>query len=298
MKVLVTGARGFVGGRLVPRLEREGASVIGIDREVDVSQPEAIADRLASVRPDAVVHLAAVSSVPHSRDEPDLTYRVNFLGTRAVLGAAQRLAPSARVLFISTGEVYGPMSADAPPASELSPLRPASPYAVTKAAADLLAGFFAKTGLHVIRVRPFNHTGPGQRDEFVASSFARQIAEIEAGLRPPRLAVGNLDSVRDFLDVDDVIEAYWRLLDPSVPPGVYNVATAGGVTIRDILDTLLSQAKVTPTVEVDRTRYRPTDAMRGDANRIRESTGWEPRIELRDTLRGLLDHWRTAVRAG
>ena len=149
----------------------------------------------------------------------------------------------------------------------------------------------------MIRVRPFNHTGPGQRDEFVASSFARQIAEIEAGLRPPRLAVGNLDCVRDFLDVDDVIEAYWRLLDPSTPPGVYNVAPEDAVTIRDVLDILLSQAHVTPTIEVDRARFRPTDAMRGDAKRLRRSTGWEPRIALRDTLRGLLDYWRNAVRA-
>ncbi|UCE86060.1 MAG: GDP-mannose 4,6-dehydratase [Deltaproteobacteria bacterium] len=295
MKVLVTGAGGFVGGRLLPRLEREGARVVGIDRELDVSRPAGIDALLDAERPNAIVHLAALSSVPRSRAEPDLTYRVNFLGTRVVLDATRRFAPGARVLVVSTGEVYGPLEPDAPPSTEASPLRPASPYAAAKASADLLARSFAAGGLDVVRARPFNHTGPGQRDEFVASSFARQIAEIEAGVRAPRLAVGNLDSVRDFLDVDDVIEAYWRLLDPATPAGVYNVATAGAVTIREVLDALLAHARVAPAVEVDPRLYRPTDAMRGDAHRIRQATGWEPRTPLRDTLGRLLDHWRQNV---
>jgi GDP-4-dehydro-6-deoxy-D-mannose reductase len=150
----------------------------------------------------------------------------------------------------------------------------------------------------VVRVRPFNHTGAGRPDRFVESSFARQIAEIEAGLRPPEMAVGNLDAVRDFLDVEDVIGAYVRLLEPGVPAGVYNVASGTGTRIRDLLDLLLAQSEVRPEVETDEARWRPADTSVGSAERLAKATGWAPEIPLQETLKNLLDGWRQAVRAG
>ena len=149
----------------------------------------------------------------------------------------------------------------------------------------------------MVRVRPFNHTGPGRPDRFVESSFARQIAEIEAGLRPPKMAVGNLDAVRDFLDVEDVLDAYVRLLDPEVPAGVYNVASGKGTSIRDLLDLLLAETSIRPEVKVDQARWRPADSSVGSAERLEKATGWAPTIPLRETLRRLLDGWRQAVGA-
>ena len=295
MRILVTGARGFVGERLQQRLGREGADVIATDREVDVTDAERVARCVADSRPDAIVHLAALSSVAHSQVAPGLAYRVNFLGSRAILEAARRFAAGARVLIVSTSDVYGRGRPGQPPVTEAAPLRPESPYAAAKAAADLLAGTRAAQGLNVLRVRPFSHTGPGQRDEFVASSFARQIAEIEAGHARPKLIVGNLQSARDLLDVDDVVDAYWRLLDRAVPAGVYNIATGGAVTVRELLDRLLSHTHVRPAVEVAADRYRPTDSMRGSAQKLREATGWEPRTPLSDTLLRLLEHWRGSL---
>jgi nucleoside-diphosphate-sugar epimerase len=147
-----------------------------------------------------------------------------------------------------------------------------------------------------MRVRPFNHTGPGQSDAFVASSFARQLAEIELGRRPAVLSVGNLDSVRDFLDVDDVLDAYLALLDPRVPAGIYNVASGRGLAMRELLELLLAASGVRPAITADPSRLRRTDASVGDASRLREATGWRPRRDLGDTLKRLLDDWRRRLR--
>jgi GDP-4-dehydro-6-deoxy-D-mannose reductase len=296
MRVLVTGAAGFVGRRLVPRLAALGCEVDGFDHELDVADARAVAERVARARADAIVHLAARSSVADSFGAQAEVYRVNYLGGRAVLAAARRHAPRARVLLVGSGEVYGSGPPGAPGFDESAPLRPASPYARAKAAADLLGECAAADGLDVIRVRPFPHTGPGQSDRFAASSFARQIAEIEAGRRPPPVRVGNLDAVRDYLDVDDVVEAYAKLLDPGVPAGVYNVARGSGVALRDVLDALLHHARVRPGVETDPARVRPADALVGDASRLARATGWAPRIPLEATLARLLDDWRARLR--
>jgi GDP-4-dehydro-6-deoxy-D-mannose reductase len=222
---------------------------------------------------------------------------VNFLGARSILEAAQKISPGVRLLLVGSGHVYGAADPDALPFDESSPLRPDSHYAWSKAAADLLGAVYASRGLDVVRVRPFNHTGAGRPDRFVESSFARQIAEIEAGLRPPKMAVGNLDAVRDFLDVDDVLDAYVRLLDPGVSTGAYNVASGKGTPIRDLLELLLAESSVRPEVAVDQTRWRPADSSVGSAARLAEATGWAPTIALRDSLRCLLDGWRQAVAA-
>ncbi len=296
MTVLVTGARGFVGRRLVARLLQGGWSVVGIDREVDVADEAQVAKTFAEARPDAVVHLAALSFVPTSWKDPKGVYRVNFLGVRSVLEAARLHAPRARVLVVSSGHVYGTAAPRTEPFTEASPLRPSSPYAWSKAAADRLGALYAERGLDVLRARPFNHTGPGRPDHFVESSFARQIAEVEAGKRPPRIEVGNLDALRDFLDVDDVIEAYLKLLDPAVPRGVYNVASGVARPIRAVLDTLLARAAVDPEVATEPSRWRATDSCVGSADKLRAVTGWHPRIRLDDTLERLLEVWRETVR--
>lgn len=295
MRVVVTGARGFVGRRLVSRLEERGDGAVGFDRELDVSDTDAVTGFVARHRPDAIVHLAARSSVAASFDDAAAVYRVNYLGTRSVLAALREAAPGARLLLVGSGECYGPGRRGAPGFDESAPLRPRSPYARAKAAADLLGAHRAAQGLAVVRARPFPHTGPGQSDAFAASSFARQLAEVEAGLRPGRLQVGELGAVRDYLDVDDVIDAYLALLDPAVPVGCYNVASERGVTLREVLELLLAHASSKPEIVVDPSRLRPADVSVGCAAKLREATGWAPRTSLRDTLGRLLDDWRARL---
>ena len=295
----MTGARGFAGTWLAPRLERAGHVVERFEPGADVCDAAAVDTSLARARPDAVVHLAALTSVARSFAEPEAAARVNYLGTLHVLRAAARRAPGARVLLVTSSEIYGhaPLPFDPAGCDEGAPLRPASPYARSKAAADALGAAWAARGLDVVRARPFNHTGPGQPDDFVASGFARQLAEIEAGRRPAELEVGNLDAVRDFLDVEDVAEAYLRLLDRAVPRGAYNVARGVAVAVRELLDGLLAHSAVRPAVRVDRGRWRPADASVGNAARLRRLTGWTPRVSLRDTLERLLAHWRAQLSA-
>ena len=290
MRVWVSGAHGFVGAWLLPRLATDGHSVTAVDREVDVCDADAVAVSIGAARPDAVIHLAALASVASSFDDPDAVARVNYFGTLHVLRATQRHAPRARVLLVSSSEIYGG-STTADPIGEDAPLAPVSPYARTKAAADLLGAAFAAGGLDVVRARPWNHTGPGQTDTYVASSFARQLAEMKLGRRDPILRVGNLDAVRDFLDVADVVDAYVRLLDPRVARGAYNIATGVPVRIAAMLERLIEHGGVRPKIEVDPARYRPDRASVGDATRMRRATGWAPRIPLADTLAHLFDAW-------
>lgn len=284
MRVLVTGSEGFVGRHLVPALGAAGHDVTGRDLDLDVTDPPALEEAFAAARPEAVIHLAAVSSVALSQSDQDLTFRVNYLGSRAVLQALSRTVPTARLLFVGSAEVYGVSAPEAPPFDETWPLRPRSPYARTKACADRLAADHARRGLDVVRVRPFNHAGPGQSAQFVLPSFAAQLAEIAAGRREPVLRVGNLDSVRDFLDVGDVVRAYLALLDPAVPAGVYNVASGHGRRVGDLLEGLRRRAGVDVRVETDPARYRPTDRGVGDADKLRRATDWAPQVPFEDTL--------------
>jgi GDP-4-dehydro-6-deoxy-D-mannose reductase len=297
VRVLVTGAEGFVGQHLLPRLAAAGHEPIGRDRELDVTDGAALEAALEEIAPEALIHLAAQASVAVSAADEELTFRVNVMGSRAVLEAVSRRAPSARVVWVGSGEVYGVAAPGTAAFDEGAPLRPRSAYARTKACADLLAGEYADRGLDVVRVRPFAHTGPGQTDAFVLPSFAKQLAEIAAGRREPRLCVGNLDSVRDFLDVEDVVEAYLRLLDTRVPPGVYNLASGTGRRVGDVLEGLIDTAGVQPAVEVDPQRFRPTDHGVGDASRLRRATGWEARVSLEVTLERLFRDWSERMRA-
>jgi nucleoside-diphosphate-sugar epimerase len=294
VRIWITGAAGFVGRRLAAALTDAGHAVTGVDREVEITDAPAVAHSLAVARPEAIVHLAALSSSAHALREPEAAARVNYWGTRAVLEAARCHAPGARVLLVTSGEVYGNGAAGRAPFRESDPLAPRTPYARSKACADLLGAHYAERGLDVVRVRPFNHTGPGQSPDFVAPAFARQIAAVATGCGEGCLAVGNLASVRDFLDVDDVIHAYQRLLDRGVPAGAYNVASGVGRRIGDLLDALIEIAGIRCEVAVDPARVRPTDSSVGDASRLRAATGWEPRTPFRETLRRLLTEARAA----
>jgi GDP-4-dehydro-6-deoxy-D-mannose reductase len=295
LSVFVTGAAGFVGGVLVARLRAAGAEVSGADREIDVCDAAALREAFAAARPDAIVHLAAVSSVSEAEADAARTFRVNYLGTKRVLDAARAAAPRARVLIASSCVVYGSAAPGAPPFDEAAPLRPRDAYARSKAAADLLGATYAARGLDVVRARPWNHTGAGRPDRFVEASLARQLAEIEAGLAPLRLAVGSLDSVRDFLHVGDVVEAYLALLRREVPAGAYNVASGRGLSIRELLERLLARSTVRPRLVVDPARVRPPDATTGSAAKLHAATGWAPRLGLERALDELLAHWRAEI---
>jgi GDP-4-dehydro-6-deoxy-D-mannose reductase len=294
---LVTGAAGFVGRHLCPRMTSAGWQVCAVDRDLDVQDSAAVEARVAELAPRAIVHLAAQSSPALSLGAPEESVRINFLGARHVLEAAARRAPRARVLLVGSGEQYGPAAPGAPAWTESAPLRPRTPYARSKACADLLGAHYAARGLDVVRVRAFNHSGPGQSDVFVMASFARQAAEIAAKRRAPVFSVGNLDAVRDFLDVDDVVEAYLRLLDPKVPAGAYNVASGVGRRIGALLDLLREAAAIKARVVVDPARLRPADVSVGDASRLRAATGWAPRVPFEVSVRRVLDDWRARVAA-
>ena len=298
MRAYVTGGHGFVGQRLRPALEARGWKVVGCDRavpEVDITDPERIGEAFASAAPDAVIHLAAQSSVARSFEDPLTTFRVNYLGTLQVLRAVERVAPSARVLMIGSADQYGGQKLGDPPLRESDPLVPSSPYARTKSAGEALGLQAIQAGRHLYAVRSFNHTGPGQADHFVAPSFARQLAEIANGQRDPLMRVGNLASVRDFLHVDDVIDAYATLLGSDASPGVYNIASGEAHSIQELLDGLIEASGATVRIETDPARFRPTDQLLGDPSRLREATGWVPKHAFRDIAIALMDDWRERV---
>jgi len=296
MNILVTGSHGFVGNRLVPCLEKAGHSVVGFDRDtVDISDPAAVASIVQSSAPEAIIHLAGIAFVPAAARDPDLARRVNVEGARNLIEAAKAHVPRARLLLVGSGDQYPPGEPGSSPTAEDMPLAPLGAYAETKAAAEQLGLAAAEEGLDVVLVRAFNHTGPGQSPDFVVPDFARQIARIEAGKKDP-MRVGNLDSIRDFLHVDDVIQAYRHLVDPKVPGGVYNVASGTGIKIGQVLDSLAALARVHPDVQRDENRWRPADARIGNSQRLQQATGWRPSRSLDKILSEVLDDWRTRIR--
>ena len=265
----------------VQSLLAQGHEPIACSDGLDIRALEPLEREVVAAAPDAIVHLAAVSSVAASLQDPARCYRVNFLGTRNLLDVALRRLPDTRVLLVGSADEYITTRADPVAYPETTGLRPASPYARTKAAAELLGALACERGLSVMRTRSFNHTGAGQSDQFVASSFARQIAEISAGVREPRVAVGNLESVRDFLDVDDVVSAYIHLLDPALPAGVFNVASGVPVRISKLLDTLIELAGVDPEITVNQEYFRPTDRLVGDPTRLQNARSRPGRADHR-----------------
>ncbi len=289
MRVFVTGAGGFVGPFLLRALAARGDAAHGADRELDVTQTSGLSRALGDFAPDAVVHLAAQSSVARSHSEPAETWRINYLGTQSLLRALASAAPRARLLLVSSSDVYGSAAPGAAPFREVDALRPSSPYGRSKAAAELLAR--AARGLDLVCARAFNHSGPGQTPSFALPSFAQQLARIRLGRAEPWLAVGNLDSVRDFLDVRDVVRAYLALLEPATPAGVYNVASGRGRALRELMRELMQQAGVAAELRPRAELWRPTECCVGDASRIERATGWAPQRAFEETLRDLFAHW-------
>ncbi|MEO0074037.1 MAG: GDP-mannose 4,6-dehydratase, partial [candidate division WOR-3 bacterium] len=206
--------------------------------------------------------------------------------------------PSARIQIACSSEEYGLVLPDETPIKETNPLRPLSPYGVSKVAQDMMGYQYHKSyGLHIIRTRGFNHTGPRRGDVFVTSNFAKQIAEIEKGKREPVVYVGNLDAVRDFTDVRDTVQAYYLALEKGVPGEVYNVASGKGYRIREVLEILLGMSQAKIRVEQDKSRFRPSDVelLIGNSDRLTQATGWQPSYGFNQTLKDLLDYWRSRV---
>jgi GDP-4-dehydro-6-deoxy-D-mannose reductase len=318
VRLLVTGAAGFVGGHLLGflRAERPEVEVHGVALpqgavswpsptgarilEADLNDPAAAAAVVEAVRPEGIVHLAGQASVHQSWLDPGSTMRTNVLGIVHMLDATRRLSLQPAVLVVGSAEEYGPVRPEEIPIHEDTPLRPASPYAVSKVAQGALARLYGPAGgMRVVLTRTFHHTGPGRAEAFAESSFARQIAEIEAGRRPPVVDVGNLEAVRDFADVRDVVRAYWMLLEKGEAGAVYNVCSGQGRRVRDLLEMLLAASSARVEVRLDRGRLRPSDVpvQVGDLSRLRAATGWEPRIPLERSLEDLLDDWRTRTRS-
>jgi GDP-4-dehydro-6-deoxy-D-mannose reductase len=281
--ILVTGAQGFVGGHLLAQLGGSGLPV-----DVDVTDAKAVARAVAATAPAAIVHLAALSSVGASWDDAGETWRVNTVGTVNVLEAVRLETPDTRILVASTGEVYG--RADQVPTPEEAPLAPVSPYAASKAAAELACEQALRAGVDVIVTRAFQHDGPGRDERFALGSWAAQISRAEES-GGGTVRVGDLTARRDITDVRDVGRAYTLLLDPSVPAGTYNVATGRAVEMREVLETLVGLAAVQVEVEPDPERMRPSElpVVCGDASRLRAATGWAPRIPLEQTLADMIE---------
>jgi GDP-4-dehydro-6-deoxy-D-mannose reductase len=287
--VIVTGAQGFVGRHLLTQLG-DRAQPVG----ADVTDAKAVAREVAARAPRAVVHLAALSSVGSSWEDAGETWRVNVVGTVNVLEATRAQAPECRVLVTSTGEVYG--RARRVPTPEDEPLEPVSPYAASKAAAEVACEQARRVGVDVVVARAFQHEGPGRDERFAVGSWAAQIARAEeAG--GGTLRVGDLSAKRDIVDVRDVCRAYELLLDASVPADTYNVAGGRTVEMGEVLELLIGLAQAPIEVEPDPARLRPSDlpVVCGDASRLRKASGWEPMIPLERTLADTLDAARRAT---
>lgn len=298
----MTGSSGFVGSTVAHLVatapELSEWRLIGAAPGLDLRNAPAVHAWVEHERPDAVLHLAAQSWVPDSFRDPEGTLAVNVLGTLHLLEALKRAGFTGRMLYVSTGDVYGLVPTVELPITESRLPRPRNPYAVSKLAAEALCGQWAITEhIDIIVARPFNHIGPGQSPRFVVSDLCRQFAEIAAGTRPPALQAGDVDVTRDFTDVRDVVRAYFDLLDRGARGEVYNVCSGREQSIRDIIERLSAVTGSQPTLEQDPTRVRPAEQrrVRGDASKLRVATGWSPAIPLDESLRGILHDWQSKV---
>lgn len=297
MRVLITGAGGFVGQHLAVELAGHGFELVLFDQEFpchapdsaiavagDLTDAAAVSRVVADTRPAACVHMGALSFVPAGSVNPKLTFEVNLGGTINVLEAFRNRSRRAKILFISTAQVYGP-TASGKVTLEQTPLVPASLYAITKAAADQTTLVYSKDyGMHTMTVRPTNHTGPGQSNRFVVPSFVRQVKENTANI-----SVGNMDSTRDFMDVRDVVRAYRLLLEKGKPGTAYNLSANRHIRIGDVLGKICELAGVQPRITVDPAKFRPTDSSpRLSTSRLTGDTGWQPEIPFEQTLKDML----------
>jgi GDP-mannose 4,6-dehydratase len=323
-KVLITGITGFVGSHLAdyilasfPKVPVLGLarwrSPVGNIKHIldkvtleygDLTDEPSLLALISRQRPDAIFHLAAQSYVPYSFNAPVATLNANVIGTCNLLEAVKQLKSTDKydpvIHICSSSEVYGQVREDEVPIRENNPFRPASPYAVSKVGEDMLAfQYWLSWQIKTIRTRMFTHTGPRRGEVFATSTFARQIAAIEAGLQPPVVKVGNLDSVRTFLDVRDAVKAYWLLAEKCPPGEVYNIGGRETMTVGDMLNKLLKLSKKKDIkVEVDPARLRPSDVTLQIPciDKFVAATGWQPEIKFDKTLEDLLDYWRDYFR--
>ena len=294
MRAVVTGAAGFVGRHLVAHLQACGDDIAALDREgehpVDVTDADSVRDALVSLRPEVVFHLAAVSHIGESWDEPARVFRVNAEGTLHLLRACREAAVE-RVLVIASADVYGAVAAGDLPIAEDAPIRPVTPYGASKAAADLLAlQAFLGDGLATVRVRAFNHTGPGQGPGFLVPGLAARIARAERDGHT-EVPIGSVDPVRDLTDVRDVVRAYRLLAEHGDPGEAYNVCSGTGVSVGEIAEHLLRLSDRDLRLGVDPALVRPVDVPRliGDPAKLRAATGWEQELAFDRTLADVLD---------
>ncbi|HZE87561.1 MAG TPA: GDP-mannose 4,6-dehydratase [Methylomirabilota bacterium] len=317
-KILITGISGFVGKFLAEHLLSKGEyEIVGTYRsensisqldtiknsikleKADLLDPEAVAHVITSNKPDAIFHLAAMTSPKESFDNPSQTITNNITSQLNILEVLRTNAmKQVRTLIIASSEVYGMIDKSDLPVDEETKLQPISPYAVSKIAQDYLGlQYYLTHKLDIIRVRPFNHVGPGQSNRFIVSDFAQQIAEIEKGKRDPVMKVGNLDAKRDFTDVRDIVKAYGLLLEKGVAGDVYNIGSGRSYKIKDILSILLSFSKKETKIVTDPAKVRPVDIEEiiCDSSKLHTLTGWKTEITLEKTLQDVLDYWREIV---
>ena len=319
MRALITGVTGFAGSHLAEYLvahtdlEVWGTDIRSNDRNIaairdnmhlivgDISDPVVVSDVLSQAEPDYIFHLAAQAFVPLSWSDPWETMANNIRAQLNILQILSNSTARPRLLVVGSADEYGMISPDDLPVNEEAPLRPYSPYAVSKIAQDMLGyQYFASHGLPVVRVRPFNHIGARQSPSFVASDFAKQIAEIEHGRRNPLLSVGNLDAERDFTDVRDMVRGYHLALEEGEWGEVYNLGAERAYSIEQVLEMLLGMSEAQIEIVQDPARLRPSDVpvVVSDCRKFRERTGWSPKLSLRESLTSVLDYWRQAVMEG
>ncbi len=308
MDALIIGAGGFVGSYLIQELNQKnlhvGATLLPREHirsgicdtfTLDIMQENEIKNLLRTHRPKYIYHLAAQSSVAASWKNPELTIDINIKGSLHLLEAVRSIPEYyPRILLVGSGEEYGWLKSQAP-VTEFTPLHPGNPYAATKAFQNMLGTIYAKSyGMGIVMVRAFNHIGIGQAPVFVAADFALQIAEIEAGFRPPVMQVGNLTAKRDFSDVRDVVRAYSLLMEKGCAGETYNVGSGHAVAIQELLDILLDFSTKSIVIEQNPDRMRPSDVpvIEADISKLQTDTGWKPIYSLEETLYSMLAHHR------
>lgn len=317
-KILITGVTGFVGGHLLSHVlsasdvelygtyhSEKSLESISDDKEkislhqLDLQETESVNKLIEAVKPDVIYHLAAAASAAQSFKSPKETVVNNIASEINLLeGVKNNNLIETKILVVSSAEVYGDVKKEDLPIDEDTPLNPTNPYAVSKIAQDYLGRqYFLAHKLKIIRVRPFNHIGPGQSDNFVVSSFAKKIVEIEKAKREPVLPVGNLDAKRDFTDVRDMVKAYTLLIEKGVFGEVYNIGSGTSIKIEDILNKLISISGVTVKVETDKSLFRPVDNpdLVSDSSKLKEITNWKPDIEIEKTLTDVVNYWRSKI---
>lgn len=316
MKALITGISGFAGSYLAEFLLDKGYEVFGtfydkstfsnidniLDKieifEGDLRNYNSLKTIIEKIQPEEIYHLAAISFVPISLRDSRLTFDTNLYGTLNLYEAIIEIEIAPKILFVGSADEYGIVNENNLPIKENCPLNPINPYSISKASADYLSYFYFKNyHLNIIRVRPFNHIGPRQAPDFVCSSFAKQIVEIEKGIRDPKIMVGNLEVKRDFTDVRDMVRAYWLALQRGEMGEVYNISSGRAIQIKELLDNLLELSSKNIEILKDPKRMRPSDnpVLLGDSAKFRGRSGWGPEIPLTKTLKDVLNYWRKVL---